>query len=182
MKRRFTGRLGFTLIELLVVVLIIGILVAVAVPQYQKAVEKSKAIESMTLLKSIYNASKVYYLANGVWPTKFAQLDLSIPWAGKTKVSTSNKITDTVSNEDWSLQMFVDNGNAYEKTIYISRIGGTYARAGFMMCYKCYPSIVPAGTLLCRDPEESGYCTQIFKGKRLYKSDYSSSPSPFLLP
>ena len=47
---------AFTLIELLVVVLIIGILAAVAVPQYQLAVDKSKFASNMPLLDSLESA------------------------------------------------------------------------------------------------------------------------------
>ncbi len=56
---------GFTLIELLVVVLIIGILSAIALPQYTKAVEKARMTEAMTLLSSWRPLVEEYILSTG---------------------------------------------------------------------------------------------------------------------
>ncbi len=70
---------AFTLIELLVVVLIIGILAAVAVPQYQAAVHKSKAVQMITATKTLADAQKRYHLANGSYATNINDLDVDFP-------------------------------------------------------------------------------------------------------
>ncbi len=87
---------GFTLIELLVVVLIIGILSAVALPQYQVAVLKSRTTELFTNVKSIAQAAEIYYMENGSWPTDLTTLSISFEgtlYAGDTNGANSAVIT-----------------------------------------------------------------------------------------
>ncbi len=83
---------GFTLIELLVVVLIIGILSAVALPQYTKAVEKSRATEAITLLGNLANAEQIYKMSTGGYTNDLTLLDIQLPGVdSKTPTTTSTK-------------------------------------------------------------------------------------------
>jgi prepilin-type N-terminal cleavage/methylation domain-containing protein len=70
---------GFTLIELLVVVLIIGILAAIALPQYKKAVIKSNLSEALMNIKSFAQADMMYMLIHGEPALKFTDLDIELP-------------------------------------------------------------------------------------------------------
>ena len=70
---------AFTLIELLVVVLIIGTLSAIALPQYQRAVLRSRFTEIEINLRALYQAEQRYYLANGSYATNLSNLDIEIP-------------------------------------------------------------------------------------------------------
>lgn len=87
-------RKAFTLIELLVVVLIIGILSAIALPQYTKTVKKVRFAEDVTVFNTLSKALDMYVLANGypatiTWFTGennretrvSAVADFSMPWA-----------------------------------------------------------------------------------------------------
>ena len=68
---------GFTLIELLVVVLIIGILAAMAMPAYFKAVERSRTAEADTMIGTVVNAQQRYKMKTGNYTTTWTALDVA---------------------------------------------------------------------------------------------------------
>ncbi len=160
---------AFTLIELLVVVLIIGILAAVALPQYQKAVEKSRGTQALTLLKSLGQAQEAYYMANGTYATAFESLDIDLP-AGWTSTTVTGGQTDGHTNQQWIIS--IDGGQAqYLGSIFLIRQAGVYQGAGFI--YR--PEHISAGldkgkSIVCLEYPGSfnkgagDYCVKLFRG------------------
>ena len=99
---------GFTLIELLVVVLIIGILSAVALPQYKMAVYKARMTRIFTWGNHALQEAELFYLSNGRYPTSFLEMDVQVPGCTHTEnyYSKCDDNPDVVSVE-------VSNGGIY---------------------------------------------------------------------
>ena len=79
-----TGQAGFTLLELLMVVIIIAILAAIALPQYLRVAERSRAGEALQNLASIRGSENRFAAASGdrSYTQVLANLDIEVPKQG----------------------------------------------------------------------------------------------------
>lgn len=140
---------GFTLIEMLVVVLIIGILAAVALPQYFKAVEKSRATEALSVMGSLANAMERARLvrSDNQYPDDFSTLDIQFtnygedtPTNGPTLTTNSFTLTHTGGAVATGQVQAVRNNTANPYTI---------------------TRKYQAGTITCEDANNSGICASL---------------------
>lgn len=70
---------GFTLIEILIVVLIVAILASVALPKYTRSIERARAAEAVNIVQKVDSAVYAYYVERQACPTKFNQINVSLP-------------------------------------------------------------------------------------------------------
>ena len=114
MKKK--NKLGFTLIEMLVVVLIIGILAGIALPQYNKAVEKARLPEALVNIRNIEGSLQRYILANGlpsetIYFKDIADVELSSgEWDDDVYNTKHFAYCATVSSDGYHIEVYRRNG------------------------------------------------------------------------
>ena len=161
---------GFTLIELLVVVLIIGILAAIAMPQYQKAVWKSRAAELITQTKNLYTAQQAYFMEHGDSADNFDELSIDFnSLTRNTALAQSYGVQDAYVKGNGDVFVYIQYTGENKKRSAAIFATGPYAMNGFVIhnvdgthCGKAFQ----AGEMFCQEytAETTGFCTKLFKG------------------
>ncbi len=124
------NRKGFTLLELLVVVLLIGILGAIALPQYFNVLERQRAMEAMGILSAVEKAQVRYYAINDEYATDFSNIDFDLRTnkdASAENITGSSFQTDyfTYKLESTKITATRSIGNFTLTTTYASGEDGT---------------------------------------------------------
>lgn len=71
---------GFTLVEMMITVVVLGILAAIAVPQYTRTIQRSYWKEAQDLLLTIYTGERAYYLTNTMYSASLTKFSGMAAW------------------------------------------------------------------------------------------------------
>ncbi len=125
-EKNAVNKTGFTLIELLIVVLIIGMLSAIALPGYRKAVERSRVSDALTTMGAVAKSEHAWYLEHSNYTDDFANLDIDLTDADGEKADgesfdsinytftlQENNIKAERNNGEYTLYKMYEDNNIY---------------------------------------------------------------------
>ena len=75
----YTAQKSFTLVECLMVVIVIGVLAALAIPNYVRQKERVIVAEGIQTLKALLDAEVRFKVENGEYTSSLSDLDVEIP-------------------------------------------------------------------------------------------------------
>ncbi|MGN6797077.1 MAG: prepilin-type N-terminal cleavage/methylation domain-containing protein, partial [Gaiellaceae bacterium] len=108
LRQRLSNQEGFTLIELLIVIVIIGILLAIAVPSYLGFKDRANKRAAQSNLRAAVPTAEAYYSDNGTYAglnhTTMVAIDSGLEKNVKTAGVTSGGycLTDSVGGQTWA--------------------------------------------------------------------------------
>lgn len=102
---------GFTLIELLIVMIIISTLATIALPKYQRALERGRALEGLRNARYAADYANAKYLATGEYPTSLPNTDqIKSRFFNPPTISTT-VVTVERKNGSWNYQFLVQSNS-----------------------------------------------------------------------
>jgi type IV pilus assembly protein PilE len=104
---------GYSLLEAIISVIILGIVISVAIPNFTVTIEKTRASEGVKILSEVLTAQRAFFAEHQAYATDWADLDITI-----TNPENFNNLDDTsVDNDPTAVAVVQRSNGAYTLSI-----------------------------------------------------------------